>query len=260
MNEYVQPDCLTCNFNHRQSCCGSVLNETIHEGNEVDSLEYSSDASSILLNRVQYQLNSAKKNSKSKYETSSLRTETKRNYKNVGRNKVKSAENLLCGREYINVETGNSSDSVTEYPRDQLSELSACATLCAETLKCLSDLNVPQNGESTSEITFIFDKPNVNTSDCDSPVISRKSSSLDLSSLSLISNCTIDENCEIKEEKCSLELKITEEVETETETAPPVSLECASKFVDVCELPEYVNVKIENQPPLTGPCKCTVVS
>lgn len=287
-SEYVQPDCTASKTtrNRLSSCSGSVVNDTIHECNEVDLPETrNKKIKEKLLNF--YQSNNIDKSDKEriseKFKTNSLKIESK-NKRKIMKSKVKSVDNLIYDSAETAVSgedgTGNlfapkctlkediSTSSSAELMKiaSQCCELTVCEKLCAETIKCISD--VTDNAEAQyaeeevlPEIKFEFEK-NITLSECGSVNCSGKSSSLDLSSLSLNSNCTIDENGEIKDEQCSLfELQITEAGENETENAPPVSSPgIQQNYVNICSFPEYVNVNINSSPGITRNCKYTVVS
>lgn len=264
-SEYVQPDCVACTTNNRlSSCCSSVVNETIHECVEVDVMETCSNANQKVENRNRletYHFNMMKSDKiNEKHRTNSLRLESKNKSKNI-KNKVRSSENLIYDREFTNIDDNenrvqeqsqnepvDNPEKKEEISKVSVDELSACEALCAEAIKCLSAMtNESQNDDMPSEIHFQFDRiadtaGSSTQSDCDS-VDSRQNSSLDLSSLSLNSNCTVDENGEIK---CSLELNITEEGEIETENVPPPISPADIQRVNVCNLPEYVNVNLQN--------------
>ncbi|XP_065201891.1 phosphoinositide 3-kinase adapter protein 1-like isoform X2 [Planococcus citri] len=273
-SEYVQPDNVppTSHNNRLSSCSSSVVNDTIHECIESDNMESCSNSNANLeIRRNTYHSNgTVLKNYKSldHFRTNSLRLESKKKSKNA-QNKVKSAENLICDREWVKnnkngERTAPNSDTSSE-ATSKPSGTASCQILCAQTIQCLSGLtnDEAQNDDmpTSSDLTFQFDKePDDNESstlsECGS-VDSRQNSSLDLSSLSLNSNCTVDENGDIK---CSLEFKITEEGEMETEDAPSI-LSMDHQCAKMCaSLPEYANVTMQNSPTIPRRCGYTVVS
>lgn len=250
-SEYVQPDCNTCKGNNRLSSCnGSVLNDTIHECIESepsDKTSVSSHGEKHGLKFYSFGKNSRK--SMEKCKSNSLRHESKNKTKH-SKNKVKSTENLIYGRTSEDLRSHRITDEKNR-------ELSACEMLCAETIKCMYDFDEAK-GSHGDQIRFEFDKPS-NDSPAPSQCGASPASSLDLSSLSLNSNCTIDENGEIKDEQC-LELKISERGDIETETVPPV-LADSQTYLGLCNMPEYVNVKINPaESSLPRSCKYATVS
>ncbi len=309
---------MMCKNGNRLSCCsGSVLNDTIHEYFELNQQQKLSPKERERTEAVLYSLVNKDKKTSGNGKTNSLKIESKSKMKNA-KNKVKSAENLICDGAYPNpnvwydkfcrnesldrfnspmsspkrekpelstckafsspvsspkrekpeFSTCNAFSSPVSSPKREKPEFSACKALCAEAIKCLSDIkttseNIEKTDNLPSEINFEFDKSGPISSmesECGSANISRKSSSLDLSSLSLNSNCTIDENGEIKDELCSLELKITEEGENETETAPsPIRIH-PQDYLNIYKLPEYVNVNMKTQSTLPRRCKYAAVS
>lgn len=283
-SEYVQPDCMICNNPSRLSN-GSVLNDTIHECvefNQSEKISRMNKMTEIMAHTYCSSVIKDKKKSKDKFRFNSLKIESKNKFKNV-KYKVKSAENLISDNEILKPVESVKCHSLeseedshlplqnSEY--EQNSKLWTCEVLCAQTIKCLTDaMQTMQNNDIPSDVTFEFDKAeaprisntNINdkaVSECGSVNNSDKSSSLNLSSLSLNSNCTIDENSDAEEEKSSLELKITEEGEIETETVPPNVTDQQNYIINICNLPDYINVKVQNSSELSGPsCKYTAVS
>lgn len=253
--------------NRLSSCSSSVVNDTIHECVETENSESCSNPDTKLEKRRNtYHSNNVVLNrdkNEDQFRTYSLRLKSKKKSKNA-KNMVKSAEDLIYDSNwvknshvYAEIADLNSEHSEAIESSGPLS----LQILCAQTIQCLSGLaNETQDDMPvSSELSFQFDKvieaaESSTQSECGS-VDSRQNSSLDLSSISVSSNGTIDEN----EDKCSLEFKITEEGEIETENAPPVSSEI--QCVNICAaLPEYANVTIQNSPSLSRRCGYTVVS
>lgn len=254
-SEYVQPDCTSCKGNNRlSSCSGSVLNDTIHECIESEHSDKTSTSSRGEKHGLKfYSFGKNSRKSVEKGKSNSLRVESKSKVKHA-KNKVKSTENLIYGRESESVSEDLRSRRTTD---EKNRELTACEILCAKTIKCMYDLENAE-GNDGDQIQFEFDKP-TNGSSAPSERCGSPASSLDLSSLSLNSNCTIDENGEIKDEQ-SLELKISERGDIETETVPPV-LTDSQTYLGLCNLPEYVNVKINSaESSLPRRCKYATVS
>lgn len=274
-SEYVQSDCMVCPIgtptsNRMSECSSSILNDTIPECIEFDPSEVAINADKRLELPSHSYCNFSQsefKKQMSDCKTNSLKTPSKHKRKHQVKSKVKSVENLLYGSmtpyasswEPSNFSLEQRHRQHSPYPLSTFpTELSACQVLCDEPVK-LDDSSTPATDEpetnvDNDEVTFEFDKAPPSSEDDrhnrsappsdneESVNNSRKSSSLDLSSLSLNSNCTVDENGDIK---CSLELKISEPAEHDTETVPPLendNVEADNSYLNLCKLPDYMNV------------------
>lgn len=274
-SEYVQPDCATSKSKNpnRASCCGgSVFAATIHECAESEPSDRSSTSSHGVKSPLKFYSfgrKDGKRAEKGRPKTNSLRVESKNKRKHV-KSKIKSAENLIYDGESSSDAVAVGAARLSHRMSDEKNrQLSSCEMLCSETIKCLHDLEkaavtatatVTGAGE---QIRFEFDR-----APDDSPAPSEcagspANSSLHLSSLSLNSNCTIDENGDIKDERCSLELNISERGDAETETVPPLSVDSQRTYLALCNLPDYANVNVNvksAQTALPRGCKYATVS
>ncbi|XP_065212818.1 uncharacterized protein LOC135840298 isoform X2 [Planococcus citri] len=274
-SDYVQPDNVSRRHNnHLSSFSSSMINNTIHECIESDLEACSNSCHSVKNRRNTYHANGdVSKNYKSLFDqlwTNSLRRKSKNNLNN--KNKVRSVESLICDWKLVKnkenrAETASNSDILSEAASKPSGSSSSQIINCAHTIQCLSGMT---NDEAqivdmpvSSSCTSLPDKePDANESlalsdsECGS-IDSHRNSSLNLSSMSLNSDCTVDENGDIK---CSLEFNTTEKKEIEVENSSPVVL-MNHQHVNTCaSMPEYVNVTGQNSPAVPNRCAYTVLS